>query len=43
MYFIKSDLTKNIQSTFRQANIEIFSTQYVEIKTPFSNTKKQNS
>lgn len=43
MYFIKSDLTKNIQSTFRQANIEIFSTQYVEIRTPFSNTKKQNS
>ena len=43
MYFIKSDLTKNIQSTFRQANVEIFSTQYVEIKTPFSNTKKQNS
>jgi len=42
MYFIKSDLTKNIQSTFRQANIEIFSTQYVEIRTPFSNTKKQN-
>ena len=35
MYFIKSDLTKNIQSTFRQANIEIFSTQYVEIRTPF--------
>lgn len=43
MYFIKSDLTKNIQSTFRQANIEIFSTQYIEIRTPFSNTKKQNS
>ena len=43
IYFIKSDLTKNIQSTFRQANIEIFSTQYVEIRTPFSNTKKQNS
>lgn len=43
MYFIKSDLTKNIQSTFRQANIEIFSTQYVEIRTPFSNTKKKNS
>ena len=43
MYFIKSNLTKNIQSTFRQANVEIFSTQYVEIKTPFSNTKKQNS
>ena len=43
MYFIKSDLTKNIQSTFRQANVEIFSTQYVEIKTPFSNTKKHNS
>ena len=42
MYFIKSDLTKNIQSTFRQANVEIFSTQYVEIRTPFSNTKKQN-
>ena len=42
MYFIKSHLTKNIQSTFRQANIEIFSTQYVEIRTPFSNTKKQN-
>ena len=42
MYFIKSDLTKNIQSTFRQANIEIFSTQYIEIRTPFSNTKKQN-
>ena len=42
MYFIKSDLTKHIPSTFRQANIEIFSTQYVEIRTPFSNTKKQN-
>ncbi|WP_315100135.1 mechanosensitive ion channel family protein [Capnocytophaga sputigena] len=42
MYFIKSDLTKNIQSTFRQANVEIFSTQYVEIRTPFLNTKKQN-
>ena len=42
MYFIKSDLTKNIQSTFRQANVEIFSTQYVEIRTPLSNSKKQN-
>ena len=31
MYFIKSDLVKNIQSTFRQANVEIFSTQYIEI------------
>lgn len=34
MYFIKSDLVKNIQSTFRQANVEIFSTQYVEILPP---------
>jgi mscS mechanosensitive ion channel len=42
MYFIKSVLTKNIQSTFRQANVEIFSTQYVEIRTPLSNSKKQN-
>ncbi|GJH40453.1 mechanosensitive ion channel protein MscS [Capnocytophaga sp. HP1101] len=40
MYFIKSDLAKNIQSTFRQANVEIFSTQYIEIKTPTSNSKK---
>lgn len=32
MYFIKSDLIKNIQNVFRQANIEIHSTQYVEIK-----------
>ena len=34
MYFIKSDLVKNIQSTFRQANVEIFSTQYVDILPP---------
>jgi len=40
MYFIKSDLAKNIQSTFRQANVEIFSTQYVEIRTT-TNTRKK--
>ncbi len=33
MYFIKSDLIKNIQNVFRQAKIEIQSTQYVEIKS----------
>src|SRR5690606_15007701 len=32
MYFIKSDLIKNIQNEFRQAKIEIQSLQYVEIK-----------
>lgn len=32
MYFIKSDLVKNIQNTFKQSNVEIHSTQYVEIK-----------
>lgn len=32
MYFIKSDLIKNIQNVFRQANVEIHSTQFVEIK-----------
>lgn len=32
MYFIKSDLIKNIQNVFRQAKIEIQSTQYIEIK-----------
>lgn len=32
MYFIKSDLIKNIQNVFRQAKVEIHSTQYVEIK-----------
>ena len=32
MYFIKSDLVKNIQNTFKQANIEIFSTQYIDIR-----------
>jgi len=32
MYFIKSDLIKNIQNVFRQAKVEIQSTQYVEIK-----------
>lgn len=32
MYFIKSDLVKNIQNTFKQSNVEIYSTQYVEIK-----------
>lgn len=32
MYFIKSDLIKNIQNVFRQAKVEIYSTQYVEIK-----------
>lgn len=31
MYFIKSDLVKNIQNTFKQANVEIFSMQYVEL------------
>ena len=31
MYFIKSDLAKNIQNTFKQANIEIYSTQYVAL------------
>ncbi|AMD86228.1 hypothetical protein AXF12_06940 [Capnocytophaga haemolytica] len=33
MFFIKSDLVKNIQNTLKQANIEIFSTQYIEIRT----------
>lgn len=32
MYFIKSDLIKNIQNVFRQAKVEIQSTQYVQIK-----------
>nr|WP_314288338.1 mechanosensitive ion channel domain-containing protein [uncultured Capnocytophaga sp.] len=41
MYFIKSDLVKNIQNTFKQSNIEIFSTQYIEIKT-VSITKEKN-
>lgn len=31
MYFIKSDLIKNIQNTFKQAKVDIYSTQYVEI------------
>lgn len=40
MYFIKSDLVKNIQNTFKQANIEIHSTQYVEIKEYKTKDKK---
>lgn len=32
MYFIKSDLIKNIQNVFSQAKVEIASTQYIEIK-----------
>lgn len=32
MYFIKSDLIKNIQNEFRQAKVEIQSVQYVEIR-----------
>lgn len=32
MYFIKSDLIRNIQNVFREAKVEIFSTQYVEIR-----------
>ncbi len=32
MYFIKSDLIKNIQNVFRQAKVDIQSTQYVELK-----------
>ncbi|MDO4228610.1 MAG: mechanosensitive ion channel [Capnocytophaga sp.] len=32
MYFIKSDLVKNIQNTFKQANVEIYTMQYVEIR-----------
>jgi small-conductance mechanosensitive channel len=32
MYFIKSDLIKNIQNVFTQAKVEIASTQYIEIK-----------
>ncbi len=32
MYFIKSDLVKNIQTIFAEAKVEISSTQYVEIK-----------
>lgn len=32
MFFIKSDLIKNIQNAFRQSNIDLYTTQYVEIK-----------
>ena len=39
MYFIKSDLIKNIQNEFRQAKIEIQSFQYVELKGP-ADTRK---
>ena len=42
MYFIKSDLVKNIQNTFKQANIEIFSTQYIDIRE-FKKEEKANS
>ena len=42
MYFIKSDLVKNIQNTFKQANIEIFSTQYIDIRK-FKKEEKANS
>ena len=41
-YFIKSDLVKNIQNTFKQANIEIFSTQYIDIRE-FKKEEKANS
>lgn len=40
MYFIKSDLIKNIQDVFRKAGVEIFSTQYIEIRTAGEKTKK---
>ena len=42
MYLIKSDLVKNIQNTFKQANIEIFSTQYIDIRE-FKKEEKANS
>ncbi len=32
MYFIKSDLMKNIQNVFKEAGVDIYSTQYIEIK-----------
>ena len=39
MYFIKSDLIKNIQNVFRQAKVEIQSTQYVEVKGALDNNQ----